>query len=69
MKSLRIAALVGCLGLLLWASPAWAGVTWTGDISPADPTTWTLATDGYVGWFSTGTLDITGGGAVSSNWA
>jgi len=46
-------------------SLAGAGVTWSGDIDPADPTTWTAgATDGYIGKTSSGALFITAGGAV-----
>jgi T5SS/PEP-CTERM-associated repeat protein len=59
------AALVGCLGLLLCVSPLRADITWSGDVVPDDPTTWTTSTDAYIGNTGTGTLDITGGGDIS----
>ena len=61
-----VAALVCCLGLLLCASPARAGVTWTGDVVPADPTTWTSSTSGTIGDTGIGTVDVTGGSAIIS---
>ena len=64
--TLRAAAWVCCLGLLLCVSPARAGVTWSGNIMPADPTLWTPSVDGYVSYYSVGTMDITAGGTVSS---
>ena len=41
--------LVVCLCLFCVAQPARAGVVWSGDIDPADPTTWTSSTYGYIG--------------------
>ena len=67
MTRLQIsAALVGCLGLLLCACPARAGVAWSGDIDPSDPTTWTLSDRAYVGDYGVGTLDVTAGSTVVS---
>ena len=57
---------VVCLCLLGFAPPARAGLVATGDVIPANPATWTSSTDAYIGYSSSGTLNITGGGAVSS---
>ncbi|MBN2024147.1 MAG: PEP-CTERM sorting domain-containing protein [Pirellulales bacterium] len=54
---------VGLSGLLL-ARSARAGVVVTGDVVPADPTTWTRFTGVFVGETGPGTLSITEGSAV-----
>ena len=49
--------------LLLPASAAWATVTTTGNVNPADPSTWNLSTNVYVGYSDngifTGTVEAT----------
>jgi T5SS/PEP-CTERM-associated repeat protein len=45
---------------------ATAGIITNGDIDPADPSTWTSSTQGYIGFSSAGTLDITLGSTVSN---
>jgi T5SS/PEP-CTERM-associated repeat protein/autotransporter-associated beta strand protein len=52
--------------LLGLASPLQAAITWTGDISPADPTTWTYNTYGYIGNTSTGTIIVDGASVLQS---
>ena len=45
--------------------PAGADITWTGSLSPADPTTWDPDTWAYIGKYTPGgTLSITGGSVV-----
>ena len=39
-------------------STARAAVTWTGNVDPADPTTWTSSTTGYIGRTADGTLTV-----------
>ena len=46
------------------ASIARSDVTWSGDLDPADPTTWTTAGNGYVGKTEAGSLTIDGGSGV-----
>jgi T5SS/PEP-CTERM-associated repeat protein len=46
-----------CL-LLCLASPLQAAITWSGEIDPTDPTTWTSSTDCYIGKSSTGTITV-----------
>ena len=36
-------------------------IIWTGDLNPADPTTWTIGTNGTIGNTADGTLEITNG--------
>ncbi|HBO44835.1 MAG TPA: hypothetical protein DD670_13070, partial [Planctomycetaceae bacterium] len=40
---------------------AHAAITWTGNVEPADPTTWDSTTSGYVGKTADGTLTVDGG--------
>ena len=56
--------LIVCLHLFCFAQLAHAAVVWSGDVDPADPTTWTSSTDGYIGKTGSGTLDITDGSDV-----
>jgi len=46
------------LVLLIQPQPTHAAITWTGNIDPADPTTWTSSTYGYVGKTADGTLTV-----------
>jgi len=48
------------------AVPAGAGITWSGDVDPPDPSTWDSETYGVIGYTGTGTMDITGGSDVIS---
>jgi T5SS/PEP-CTERM-associated repeat protein len=43
-----------------------AAITPEGDISPADPSTWTSDTDGYIGNTASGTLTVDGGSGLLS---
>jgi len=63
-----IVILAAALVMLSAAGPARADVTWSGDVVPDDPTTWTAETDGYIGNDADGTLDITAGGCVSAHY-
>ncbi len=56
--------LIVCLCLLSFAHPSHSAVVWSGDLDPADPTTWTSSTAGYIGKTSSGTLDITAGSDI-----
>jgi T5SS/PEP-CTERM-associated repeat protein len=58
---------VVCMHLICFVQPIYAAITWSGDIDPANPTTWNTNTYGYIGKSGSGTLDITGGGAVSNS--
>ena len=53
--------------LLSFAISTQAAVTTTGDINPADPTTWTTSTNGSVGYSADGTMVINSGSSVSSS--
>lgn len=50
-------AAVVCISSMV-SSPVFAGVAWSGDVYPADPTTWTSSTWGYIGKTGSGTLDM-----------
>jgi len=39
---------------------AHATISWTGHVEPANPTTWTASTDGYIGRSANGTLTVDG---------
>ncbi|WP_168205985.1 S-layer family protein [Geobacter sp. FeAm09] len=56
---------------LFFAPTAWAGVTSSGDISPAtDPSTWTSSTAAYIGYNTgDGSLGIDGGSTVTDSTA
>jgi len=53
--------LCALLGWAMLASSASADVTTTGDVDPADPTTWTVATYAYIGKTGAGTVAANGG--------
>lgn len=55
------------LCLFLLSTTAWAAITATGDVDPANPSTWNSSTWAYIGKTSTGTLDITSGSTVNSH--
>ena len=62
-------AVVCCLCLLLCASSAFTQITWTGDVYPANPTSWSLDTTAYVGRTGTGTLNVPSDEGLSSKTA
>ncbi len=55
----RIVVVLTVVGVC--AGTGYAGLTATGDVTPADPATWTDATSVYVGQTGTGAVDITAG--------
>ena len=52
--------------VLATSVPTHAEITWTGDVDPEDPTTWTSSTNGYVGFTADGTLTVDGGSQLLS---
>jgi T5SS/PEP-CTERM-associated repeat protein len=52
--------------LLCLVSPTQAAITWTGDIDPSTPTTWTSSTTVYIGESSTGTITVDDASALVS---
>ncbi len=61
MKSIDV------LWVLMFAASAQAAVTWSGDVTPDDPTLWTSATEAYVGKSSpTASLTVNGGSDIVS---
>ncbi len=58
--------LFAALGLLGQPKTAHAAITWTGDIDPSDPTTWTSSITGYIGKTADGTLEVNGGSGLAS---
>ena len=62
-------AFATALLLISLASPTQAAITWSGDLDPTDPTTWTSSTTGYIGKSSTGTITVDGASALRSNGA
>ncbi len=50
--------LLAILCLAVQLSTARAGVSYTGDIDPADPADWNRSTDGYVGKTDDGTYAV-----------
>ena len=67
-KVIRVMLAIAVAGLLSVTS-AHAQITYSGNLSPADPTTWTSTTDTYVGFTSDGTLTIAGGSTLPSQHA
>ena len=65
MSLLLVLFAVACL--LGPSEPAHALITWTGNVDPADPTTWTTSTDGYIGRTANGTLTVDGASELLSN--
>jgi T5SS/PEP-CTERM-associated repeat protein len=64
------AALALFTGLCLAGSlqPAWAGITWTGDVDPDDPTAWTSSTVGCVGNTGSGSVTVSGSDDLVCQW-
>jgi T5SS/PEP-CTERM-associated repeat protein len=63
-EMLKVASIIM---ILFFAAGSQAAITPTGNINPADPATWTAATNGSVGYSSVGTLEINGGSSITSN--
>ncbi|MBN1591262.1 MAG: hypothetical protein JW888_17250, partial [Pirellulales bacterium] len=53
-------ALFAAFGLLGPFETARATITWSGNLDPANPTTWTFSTDGHIGKTADGTLTVDG---------
>jgi len=68
MKRLSFALLVffAAFGLLGQLETARAAITWTGNLDPADPTTWTSSRYGYVGKTADGSLTVDEGDELQS---
>jgi len=64
--TLVVSTLAVALCLFCPAQPARGSVVTTGDVQPADPTTWTSYTTAYIGMTAPGTLAITEGSAIAS---
>ncbi len=47
------------------SSVCYAEITWSGDVGPANPSTWDSSTTGYIGIFGSGTMDISSGSDVT----
>jgi len=59
-------ALLAVLSIAVTLSPARAAFTVSGDVVPANPSTWTSFTNGYIGNTSGGTLTVDSGNLLSS---
>ena len=59
--------LTGVVAGLLAVSGAQAALTYSGELNPADPSTWTTSTAAYVGQTADGSLTIDGGSTISSS--
>jgi T5SS/PEP-CTERM-associated repeat protein len=64
---MRWSTLATLLLTVFFANAVRGDITWTGDLDPADPNTWTSGTDGTIGKAADGELAITSGGAVSDS--
>ena len=62
-----ISAITVFLGLLLLAQTTRAGFSWTGDVLPDDPNTWTIKTHGCIGCTAEGTVTVDGGSHLLSD--
>ncbi len=62
----QLVLITGIISLLtIFAQPVLAGVVLSGNIDPADPTTWTSTTSGYIGKTADGTMEINEGSVVT----
>jgi T5SS/PEP-CTERM-associated repeat protein len=57
-----------CICLTGFAQSACAGITWSGDVDPADPNAWDASTWAYIGDTTNGELEIKGGSRVRIDW-
>ena len=62
-----VGVVVGAGVLAMTAGVASAAITTTGNVEPADPSTWTSIIRGYIGNTSDGTLSISNGATVSDS--
>ena len=65
----RISLWLISLAAIFLAGPvrtARAGITPTGDVEPANPSSWTTSTTGYIGNTASGTLTVDGGSGLIS---
>lgn len=54
---------------VLGPASAWAAITWTGDIDPSSPPTWTSSTSGFIGKTTEGTITVDEGSGLLSKLA
>jgi T5SS/PEP-CTERM-associated repeat protein len=64
---LLVLSLCGLFSFAAAVSSARAAITPTGDVSPSDPSTWTSATNGFIGNTASGTVTIDGGSDLVSS--
>jgi T5SS/PEP-CTERM-associated repeat protein len=62
-------ALLAAISVAVQPPSVLAAITPQGDVDPADPTTWTDETTGYVGKTSSGTVTVKGGSKLLSGYA
>ena len=62
-----VAGVVAVLGSA--ASICHAAITWSDDVDPPDPATWTTSTDAHVGQTGVGSITVDGGSDLVSGWA
>ena len=55
--------------LCYWSHPTHAAITWSGNVTPDDPSTWTSTTTARIANTADGTMDITDGSDVVSQSA
>jgi len=63
-----VTVLVGVLCTTAAPTDAFAAITATGDVHPADPATWTSSTDAYVGKTGVGSVTVDGNSDVVLFW-
>ncbi|HUU57961.1 MAG TPA: autotransporter outer membrane beta-barrel domain-containing protein, partial [Phycisphaerae bacterium] len=64
-----VTVLLGVLCITVAPPDAFAGITATGDVVPADPATWTSSTYAYVGKTAVGSVTVDGNSDVVSDLA
>jgi autotransporter family porin len=67
-RQISLLGCVVCAALLLSISTSQGAIATTGDIDPADPSSWTGSTTGIVGDSTDGTMNITSGSTVSNGY-
>jgi len=69
MRRQSIAVLTAGIVLLgVFAPLVRAGITWSGDVDPANPATWTIDTYGYIGKNAYGTVKVNAGSDLLSGY-
>ena len=66
-KSALLITLTACLTLACFTTPARAGITYSGNVNPANPATWTDLTKAYVGNTGNGSITVDGGSDIRSD--